>query len=227
MDYFQPSFAAVEPPPSGLRRRSPTPVRSLAITLVYSRRYSGRSLRSRERIVAAEPVVSRLLRRCSLSCTSWFPQFRDASVTTDLRSFLQVGTAREQERFGPLRFSGPRPVDHDAALVRVSSPLSVRKALAPPPGTSVIGTLSFARVGSGSFSVSFEFSQSSYGCGPPRSWTSAVVVSSRSNGTWESRSIEQRSGSFPDVSLDQPPLLVLLVLLKIRIITSSCILVDS
>ena len=89
----------------------------------------------------------------------------------DRLSHLQVGAARVRGCFGSLRSS-----DHDAVLARVLSPSPVLKALAPPPGTSVIGTLSFARVGSGSFSVSFEFSQSSYGCGPPRSWTSTVVV---------------------------------------------------
>ena len=141
-------------------------------------------------------------------------------LTADRLSHLQVGAARVRGCFGSLRSS-----DHDAVLARVLSPSPVLKALAPPPGTSVIGTLSFARVGSGSFSVSFEFSQSSYGCGPLRSWTSTVVVCRRSNGTWGSRSIERRLESFPDDTLGQLPLPVLLVISKICIITFSCILV--
>ena len=143
-------------------------------------------------------------------------------LTADRLALLQVGAACVRGCYGSLRSA-----DHDAALDRVLSPSPVLKALAPPPGTSVIGTLSFARVGSGSFSVSFEFSQSSYGCGSPRSWTSAVVVSSRSNGTWEGRPIGHRLDSFPDVTLGQLPLPALLVISKIRIITFSCILVVS
>ena len=81
--------------------------------------------------------------------------------------------------FGPLRSS-----DQDAVLARVLSPSPVLKALAPPPGTSYLGTPSFAWVGPGYSSVSFELSLSSYGCGSLRSWTSTVAVDSRSNGTW-------------------------------------------
>ena len=143
-------------------------------------------------------------------------------LTVDRLALLQVGVVRVRGCFGSLRSS-----DHDAALDRVLSPSPVLKAPAPPPGTSVIGTLSFARVGLGSFPVSFEFSQSSYGCGLPRPWTSAVVVSSRSNGTWEGRSIGHRLENFPDVTLGQLLLLVLLVISKIRIITFSCIVVVS
>ena len=107
---------------------------------------------------------------------------------------LQVGAARTQECFKPLRSS-----DHDALLDRVSSPPSVLKALAPPPGTSFIGTFRPLGLGWACFSVPFEFSQSSYGCGPLRSWNSAIVVSSGSNGTWEGRPIELRSGGLSDV----------------------------
>ena len=143
-------------------------------------------------------------------------------LTADSLSSLQVGTARVRGCFGPLRSS-----DQDAVLARVLSPFPVLKALAPPPGTSYLGTPSFAGVGSGCSSVSFELSLSSYGCGSLRSWTSTVVVDSRSNGTWGGRSIEHRLESFPDVTLGQLPLPVLLVISKIRIITFSCILVVS
>ena len=54
-----PPFAAVEPLPSGSRRRLPTPVRSLAITLVYTRRYTGRCCsRTRALRVTAIPRTS-------------------------------------------------------------------------------------------------------------------------------------------------------------------------
>ena len=133
-------------------------------------------------------------------------------LTADSLSHLQVGAARVRERFGPLRSS-----DHDVALDRVLSPPSVLKALVPPPGTSFLGTSRLPGLGRVCFSVSFEFSQSSYGCGSLRSWNPAVVVSSRSNGTWEGRPIEQRLGSFPDDTLGQLPLPVLLVISKTRI----------
>ena len=133
-------------------------------------------------------------------------------LTADSLSHLQVGAARVRGCFGSLRSS-----DHDAALDRVLSPSPVLKALAPPPGASLLGTSRLPGLGRVCFSVSFEFSQSSYGCGSLRSWNPTVVVSSRSNGTWESRSIEQRLESFPDVTLGQLPLPVLLVISKIRI----------
>ena len=57
------------------------------------------------------------------------------SVTAVSFVHLQVGVARAQERFGPLRSSG-----QDAALDRVLSPPSLLKAFAPPPGTSFVGT---------------------------------------------------------------------------------------
>ena len=81
----------------------------------------------------------------------------------------KVGAARAQERFRPLR-----PLGHDAALARAQSPLSVPKALAPPPGTSVLGTFSSAWVGSGYFSVSSSFA------GVVRVWIPPIVESCRS-----------------------------------------------
>ena len=135
-----------------------------------------------------------------------------AFLTADSLSHLQVGAARVRGSFGPLRSS-----DHAAALVRVSSPSPVLKALAPPPGTSFLGTSRLPGLGWVCFLVSFESSQSSYGCGSLRSWNPAVVVSSRSNGTWEGRPIGQRLESSSDVTLGQLPLPVLLVILKIRI----------
>ena len=140
----------------------------------------------------------------------------------DRLSHLQVGAARVRGCFGSLRSS-----DHDAVLDRVLSPSPVLKALAPPPGTSYLGTPRLPGLGRVCSSVSFEISLSSYGYGSLRSWTSTVVVGSRSNGTWEGRSIEHRLESFPDVTLGQLPLPVLLVISKIRIITFSCILVIS
>ena len=110
-----------------------------------------------------------------------------------------------------------RSSDHDAVLDRVLSAFPVLKALALPPGASFLGTSRLPGLGRVCFSVSFEFSQSSYGCGSLRSWNPTVVVSSRSNGTWESRSIEQRLERSPDVTLGQLPLPVLLVISKIRI----------
>ena len=124
-------------------------------------------------------------------------------------------------------FGSQRSSDHDAVLDRVLSPSPVLKALAPPPGTSYLGTPRLLGLGRVYSSVSFEISLSSYGCGSLRSWASAVVVSSRSNGTWEGRSIGHRLESFPDVTLGQLPFPVLLVISKIRIITFSCIVVVS
>ena len=145
-----------------------------------------------------------------------------AFLTADSLSPLQVGAVCVRGCFGPLRSS-----DHDAALDRESSPSPVLKALAPPPGISYLGTSRLPGLGRVYTSVSFEILLSSYGCGPLRSWTSTVVVGSRSIGTWEGRSIERRLEDFPDVTLGQLPLPVLLVISKIRIIMFSCILVVS
>ena len=84
-------------------------------------------------------------------------------------------------------------------------------------GLSFLGTSRLPGLGWDCFLVSFESSQSSYGCGSLRSWNPAVVVSRRSNGTWESRPFGQRLESSSDVTLGQLPLPVLLVILKIRI----------
>ena len=135
-----------------------------------------------------------------------------AFLTADSLSHLQVGAARVRGCFGPLR-----SLDHDAALDRVLSPSPVLKALAPPPGTSFLGTSRLPGLGWVCFFVSFEFSQSSYGCGSLRSCNPTVVVSSRPNGTWGGRSIEQRLENSPDVTLGQLPLPVLLVISKIHI----------
>ena len=126
---------------------------------------------------------------------------------------LQVGAACAQDGFGPLRFSGSHLEDHDAALVRVSSPPSVLKALAPPPGTSSVGT----HVCLGWVRVIFRFSREvSF---VVRVWTPLVVESrrsrfSRSNGTLGSRPIGLRSGRFLDGTLGQPTLPVLLVVFE-------------
>ena len=143
-------------------------------------------------------------------------------LTADSLSYLQVGTARGRGCYGSLRSP-----DHDAVLDPVLSPFPVLSALAPPPGASFLGTSRLPGTGWDCFLVSFEFSQSSYGCGSPRSWNSTVVVSSRPNGTWEGRPIEQRLEGFPDVTLGQLPLPVLLVISKFRSITFSSILVVS
>ena len=142
-----------------------------------------------------------------------------AYLTADRLSPVQVGTARVRGCFGPLRSS-----DHDAVFVRVSSPSPVLSALAPPPGTSYFRYLHLP--GWVGFIPRFRSRiHSSYGCGPLRSWTSTVVVGRRSNGTWGSRSIERRLEGFPDDTLGQLPLPVLLVISKICIITFPCILV--
>ena len=136
-----------------------------------------------------------------------------AFLTADSLSPLQVGAVRVRGCFGPLRSS-----DHDAALDRVSSPSPVLKAFAPPPGISYLGTSRLPGLGRVYPSVSFEISLSSYGCGPPRSWTSTVVEGSRSNGTWEGRSIERRLEDFPDVTLGQLPLPVLSLFRKFALL---------